>query len=308
MSSTSSTSIGNQVSPIDLKYRDTPEAAAAFLIRTSEGPVLVECGPGSSSQALHQGLSQHGVDPDEVKHVFLTHIHLDHAGATGEWTNRGARIYVHPRGARHLVDPTQLMSSATRIYGAALDTLLGPLEPSPEELIQPVEDQERITIGDAVFQAIETPGHARHHHCWLLEIDQTRHLFTGDTIGMRLPSTEFALLPLVPPELNPEAWSNSIERVRSLKADAIWLTHFGLLGDHDPFLDQVQARLHEECAFVRTLLEKDPPLSQEDRMTAYHAWQVDQGRPYGATAEMIDRICDHFHYEANLNGVTRLIS
>ena len=307
MNATYSTSIGNQVIPIDLNYRNVPENAAAFLVRTGAGPVLVECGPSHCVPALQQGLGAHGVTLEDVKHLFLTHIHLDHAGATGACTQRGARAYVHPRGARHLVDPERLMVSAARIYGTALDTLLGPLEASPAESIQAVADGERITIGDVVFQAVETLGHAQHHHSWLVEIDQTKHLFTGDSIGMRLPSTEFAVLPLVPPELDPAAWLDSIERTRNLQADAIWLTHFGLLGEQGPFLDQVATRLQDECAFIKNLLEEDPDATREQQRARYRAWQLEQAAPYGVTAAMLERMCDDFHYDANLNGVTRFI-
>ena len=296
-----------QVTPIDLNYRNRPHGAAAFLVRTNQSVVLVECGPSKCTPALEQGLMEHGIQPDDVDQVFLTHIHLDHGGGTGEWTRRGAHVYVHPRGAPHLVDPSHLMASATRIFGADLDTYLGRLDASPAESIHAVADGEKITIDNAVFQAVETPGHARHHIAWLLEIDGNRHVFTGDTAGMRLPGTDFVVLPLVPPELDVERWLASIERVRSLRADALWLTHFGLVEDQDAFLQQAAERIPLECAFITDLLSRNPDAPREELRATYRAWQLELARPYGVTAEQLDDTCDETHYEANLTGVARFL-
>jgi glyoxylase-like metal-dependent hydrolase (beta-lactamase superfamily II) len=194
------------ITTIDLGYRGCPEHVGAFLVRTSDGPVLVECGPAHCLPALTHGLEQAGTALEDIRHLFLTHIHLDHAGATGACTKAGAQAHVHPRGARHLVDPSQLMGSARRVFGAFLDTYLGCLEASDDSMVDPVEDQQVIDVGTARFTAIETPGHARHHHAWLAEIDGTRHLFSGDVAGMRLPGTDFVTLPLVAPELDTATW------------------------------------------------------------------------------------------------------
>ena len=172
------------ITTIDLRFKGIREFVGAFLIRSPEGPVLVECGPALCLPALEEGLRSHGCTLNDVRHVFLTHIHLDHAGATGACTRAGATAYVHPRGAPHLVNPSRLMSSASRVFGEELERHLGWLEPSAEDRIVPVEDGRTIQLGDMRFTAIETLGHAKHHHAWLLEHEGRRHVFTGDTAGL----------------------------------------------------------------------------------------------------------------------------
>ena len=147
-----------------------PGCTAAFLIETTEGPILVESGPASSLPYLRKGISDAGFNPEDIRHVLLTHIHLDHAGAAGWFAQNGAHIHVHPVGAPHLIDPSRLNASARRIYGDSLDSLLGEMEACPEQMVNAVHDSEDITIGEATFTAIETPGHAIHHHSWSVQL------------------------------------------------------------------------------------------------------------------------------------------
>ena len=112
-----------QILTIDLNFQKVPNAIAAFLVISPGGPVLVETGPGSTLPVFLEQLSQHGLTPTDIKHVLVTHIHFDHAGAAGWWAQQGARIYVHPFGANHLIDPTRLIASATRIYGDKMGAL-----------------------------------------------------------------------------------------------------------------------------------------------------------------------------------------
>lgn len=290
---------------IDLDFRGCPECVGAFLVRTSAGPVLVEAGPARCLPALEAGLAAEGTGLHEVRELLLTHIHLDHAGATGACTAAGATAHVHPRGARHLIEPERLMASATRVFGSFLEENLGHLEPSPSERVRPVEDGERIVIGDASFTAVETPGHAAHHHAWLLEADGRREVFAGDAAGMRIPGTSFATLPLVAPEFDPQAWQASIERIRGLEPDALWLTHFGRVDEPMSFLDSVSRRLEAETALVSELLENADDVEIEDHIPAYRAWHHAQAETHQVDPALLDRHCPDLHFRSNLVGVDR---
>ena len=294
-----------RIATIDLQFKGIPEFVGAFLVRSPEGPVLVECGPALCLPALEAGLLMHGCVLQDLRHVFLTHIHLDHAGATGACTRAGATAYVHPRGAPHLVDPTRLMSSASRVFGEELERHLGWLEPSPENRIVPVADGQTIQLGDMRFTAIETLGHASHHHAWLLEFNGERHVFSGDTAGMRIPGTTFVTLPLVAPELDPVSWAASIDRVRDLQADRLWLTHFGPVEDQDDFLTNASARLQSECGFLKELLQNPQELTPEELVRRYRRWHMTQAQDHGIDPALLEYHCSDIHYEANIAGAKR---
>jgi glyoxylase-like metal-dependent hydrolase (beta-lactamase superfamily II) len=293
------------VTTIDLHFKGLREHVAAFLVRSPEGPVLVECGPALCLPALEKGLGALGLSLSDIKRLFLTHIHLDHAGATGSCTRAGATAYVHPRGAPHLVDPSRLMGSASRVFGEELDQHLGWLEPSPENQIVAVEDGQTIQIGEMSFTAIETLGHASHHHAWLMTYEGERHVFSGDTAGMRLPGTSFVTLPLVAPELDPVKWQESIKRVGDLQADRLWLTHFGSVDDQEAFLRDASALLHTECALLRSLLEGTPDPNPEDVIARYRSWHLDLAKQHQIDPDLLNRYCSDIHYESNIAGATR---
>ena len=262
---------------IDLKYHGLDEADAVFLFETDRGPVLVESGPAVTLDTLRQELQRLDVDPGSIHAILLTHIHLDHAGAAGWFADHGTTIHVHPFGARHLSDPSRLNASARRIYGDELDRIFGELLRCPESRVVPVEDGARLDFGNVAFTAIETPGHARHHHAWATEIDGRRICFTGDVVAMRLPGTDFPLFPLAPPEFELAPWLASIARLEAMDFDRLELTHFGRIDDPRAHLARVRDRLERETDFLRGLLEDDT-LEDEDRLAAYRAWISEEGR------------------------------
>ena len=197
---------------------------AAYLLR-GELTALVETGPKSSAARVLAALESLGVD--RLDWIVVTHMHLDHAGAAGTLARRfpGATVAVHPVGARHLVDPSKLWSSARRIYGEAMEALWGGVDPVPEERVRALEDGEKVDLGGRSLQAIETPGHARHHHAYL--DDLTGIVFTGDALGVRLREIERIRPATPPPELDVEKAVSSIARIRQLRPAALWFTHFG---------------------------------------------------------------------------------
>jgi glyoxylase-like metal-dependent hydrolase (beta-lactamase superfamily II) len=159
-----------------------------------------------------------------VRHVFLSHIHLDHAGAAWRFAEMGATIHVHQRGAAHLVDPRRLMESATRIFGDQMQRLWGEMRPIANERVEVTDDNRTMDIGDLVIRTAATPGHASHHNIYHWE----DAIFGGDVAGVRLDQGP-PVPPFVPPELEVEAWLMSIERMRSLGAQRLYLPHFGLV-------------------------------------------------------------------------------
>lgn len=207
---------------LDTRQLGRPGIIAATALETSDGLILFDTGPESTFENIASELQRIGARVADVRHVLLSHIHFDHAGAAWRFAELGARIYVHPRGAPHLVDPAKLIESATRIFGAEMEKLWGRIAPVPEQNVRVVEDGERLTIGGVDLQVIATPGHASHHHVYHWD----DNLFGGDVAGVRIGNGP-AIPPFVPPELHVESWLESIEKMRALAVSNLFLPHFG---------------------------------------------------------------------------------
>jgi len=235
---------------IDTGYAGTPEAVGVYLL-LGDRPALIETGPASTSEAVIAGIRAAGLDPDEVEAIAVTHIHLDHAGGAGTLAQQlpKAHVYVHPRGAPHLVDPGRLLNSAARLYGDDLERLFGQTLAVPEARVHVLADQDQIVLGSRRLTALDTPGHARHHHAY--RDAASGDLFTGDVAGVALPRSRYVRAPTPPPELDVQAWRESLRRVRSLHPKRLLLTHFG---PHDwvpDLLDQLEERLLQGVETVR---------------------------------------------------------
>lgn len=292
------------VHTLDLLYHGLDGAAASHLVGTDDGPVLVEAGPMVTLPTLREQLMIHDVEPESIIAVVLTHIHLDHAGAAGWFAERGAEIFVHPFGARHLADPSKLNASARRIYGDELDTLFGELHPCPADRVHEVADGETIGLGGIDFTAIETPGHARHHHAWMVDLDGLRQCFTGDVAGMRIPDSNFPTLPLAPPELDRDDWVASIDRLDALDLDRLHLTHFGHCDDPARHLARVRDRVIRECDFVTRLI-RDEHLDDAARRTAYRHWLEEDAEGEDIPEERFRAFINNGLLDMNLGGVRR---
>lgn len=200
------------------------------------GDVLIDPGPTS---ALGELLGQ--LDGWRPKALLLTHIHLDHAGASGSLVERWPQlvVYVHERGAPHLIDPSKLLVSARRLYGEDMDKLWGEMVPVPEGNIRVLDGGERVI--DGAFEVAYTPGHASHHVSYLHE----RTAFVGDVGGVRIAPDSLTVPPTPPPDIDLGAWEDSIERVRSWRPERLAITHFGSYEDVDDQLDALSRRLEE---------------------------------------------------------------
>ena len=233
------------VQTLDLDFQGEPGVIAAFLVRTSAGPVLVESGPASTYEALAAALRRAGVEPADVRHVLLTHIHLDHAGAAWRLASLGAEVHVHPAGALHLQDPAKLLASARKIYREQMDPLWGVLEPIPAERLRPLADGEVLRFGDVTIEALFTPGHAIHHVAYRLD----SAVFTGDVGGVRIDGGP-AVAPCPPPDIDLELWRASLDRIRAVRPQVLYLTHFGPFADAAEHLDHVGRSLRGLSAWV----------------------------------------------------------
>ncbi|MFZ0173313.1 MAG: MBL fold metallo-hydrolase [Acidimicrobiales bacterium] len=202
---------------------------AGYLIE-GERPVLVETGSQSSIETLLSALEELGLGPDDLAGVAVTHIHLDHAGGVGDVARAfpNATVYVHPKGARHLVDPTRLIDSASRVYGPLLDSLYGRLDPTPPERIVVLEDADEITLGGGrTLRAIDSPGHAK-HHLGLLD-SSSGYLFAGDAVGVRLPDGGRLRPATPPPDFDLDQALTSLQRFADHSPIGIALAHYGLV-------------------------------------------------------------------------------
>jgi glyoxylase-like metal-dependent hydrolase (beta-lactamase superfamily II) len=176
---------------------------------------------------------------NDIRQVFLSHIHFDHAGAAWRFAELGATIYVHPRGAQHLIDPAKLIASASRIYGDEMQRLWGQIAPVPKEHVRILQDKDVIQVAQFEIRAIATPGHASHHHVYHWE----DNLFGGDIAGVRLGNGP-PIPPFVPPELHIESWHESIAKIRELNPTKLYLPHFGLVkGSVATHLDALDERV-----------------------------------------------------------------
>ena len=238
-----------RIDAIDLGYLGLAGAANAFLVRDAGATALVECGPAACLATLEGELARLGVAA--IDELVLTHIHLDHAGAAGHLGRRfpAMRTHVHPLGTRHLVDPVRLIASSRLVHGERYDRQYGDPLPVTGPLAA-VDDGGEVAFAGGRFRAIATPGHAKHHHAWMLEAsDGSRTLFTGDVAGMRVPGSDFVSIPMPPPDLDRAAWRASLDR---LDAEAkagpfrIALTHGGIVDDGVAFLGTARRRLEEE--------------------------------------------------------------
>lgn len=221
------TQIDGGVSLIDLQFQGRPGVVAAYLVMGWERVSLIEAGPGSTIEALLAGIRAAGLDVGQIDDLYVTHIHLDHAGSAGLLAemNPRLRVHAHPFGVPHLIDPSKLVASATRIYGDQMEALWGRWVPIPAERVIPIEHGERIELGWRTLTAWHTPGHARHHVAFLDE--HSGDLYSGDVAGIHLPGAGYVLPPTPPPEFDPEAWGASIALMRSLKPLRLLPTHFG---------------------------------------------------------------------------------
>jgi glyoxylase-like metal-dependent hydrolase (beta-lactamase superfamily II) len=244
----------------DLSYADVQFAGhscfvATAVLQSPGGIALIDPGPSSCLGTLRSSLNQHGMKIADVRAVLLTHIHLDHAGATGSLLRENPKIavYVHEKGASHMVSPDKLLASAGRLYGSEMNQLFGEFLPVPKENIKILAGGERIDILGRQLEVAYIPGHASHHVAYF---DSSNGVaFVGDTAGMRLGKALFIAPPTPPPDINIEEWVQSVEIIRNRRPSTLFLTHFGPYKDVEEHLDAFLDHLLAIATLARGVME-----------------------------------------------------
>jgi len=272
--------MATRVLPLDLQFQGHADSIACYLLPHHHGAALVECGAGATLPALTAALAAHGYALTDITHVFLTHIHLDHAGAAGFMARQGAQVFVHPVGAPHLLNPEKLIASATRIYGDRMQTLWGDFLSVPQEKLMILQDAEQVDVGDFRLTAFHTPGHAEHHIAYQLD----DLCFTGDVGGVRISSYSYLRLPFVPPELNLEKWRATIERLQTLNICRVAQTHFGIFDDADWHFSAILRALDAVNAWLESAMLADPPV--EELRAQFLAWMEVQADEMALPADV----------------------
>jgi glyoxylase-like metal-dependent hydrolase (beta-lactamase superfamily II) len=240
---------------IDVEHLGRPHVIGCWQV----GEALVDPGPESSLPTLLAALGE-----ERPRAVLLTHIHLDHAAATGALVRRwpDLEVYVHERGAPHLVDPSRLLASAERLYGDQMERLWGEIVPVPEANVTALAGGETALEMRVAY----TPGHASHHVCYLDEESGTA--FVGDVAGARIPGVALTVPPTPPPDIDVERWEDSIGIVEAWAPQRLALTHFGAIEDPAPHLAEVRERLREEAQLARELDEAAYDRRHRERVAA----------------------------------------
>jgi glyoxylase-like metal-dependent hydrolase (beta-lactamase superfamily II) len=222
--------------PLDLHHQGAERVIGVYLLNTADGPALFDCGPSSCLPRLKAALSERGLELRELRHLLLSHIHLDHAGAAGVLVREHPHLQVHVSeiGAPHLVDPSRLERSARRLYGETFDALWGELAPVPETNVHIVGPR---VVG---LDCFPTPGHANHHVCYL---DDAGTLYAGDAAGVRIQPDRAVLPPTPPPEFDLDAWSSTIDEIEGRGPERLALIHFDVADDPRAHLAELRTRL-----------------------------------------------------------------
>src|SRR5688572_17923537 len=258
--------LSHGLSSVDLLFLGRSQAIATAVIQSAGGVALVDPGPTTCLPTLELELQRQGVRWADVRKILLTHIHLDHAGATGTIVREHPHIgvFVHERGARHMADPAKLIESATRLYGERMNVLWGEIAPVPREALVALTGGERIEAGGRTFDVAYTPGHAAHHVSYL---DASSGVaFVGDTAGVCIDGG-YALPPTPPPDIDLAAWRSSLDRIQAWSPDTLFVTHFGPVSHVRPHLETLWSHLEEMADWVRRTLAD--PGTDEDRSRTF---------------------------------------
>jgi len=247
-----------EVHVLDHQFGGVSHALGSFIIEGSDELILVESGPYSTFTNLKSAIERRGYKIDQIKHVLLTHIHLDHAGGAWKFAETGAKIYVHKLGYKHMLDPSRLMASARQIYQDQMDLLWGDMRPIPENKLVSIEDGDQVHIGNLTFEAIYTPGHAKHHISW--KVDDA--IFTGDVAGAKINGGP-VVPPCPPPDIDIEEWKHSLSKLAEFKeVKRYFLTHFGEVLNLEAHRNELEETLDDYAQFIKPLYEGQIPISE----------------------------------------------
>lgn len=250
---------------IDLQFMGVPGSVASYAFDTGDGLALVDTGPSTTLRALEDSLKALGAELEDVRHLLLTHIHFDHAGAAGTLLERlpKAKVYVHQRGAKHLANPERLVASASQIYGDQMDVLWGQMLPIDPARMVVLEGGEDLIFSGGTVSAHYTPGHAVHHLAY--HACATADLYVGDVGGIRIAEAQSPRPPTPPPDIDLSAWMHSIAVLQSIEAEQLHLAHFGSYPHTAEHWQQLSANIRIDAGRVEAGLEAGQNLEQLTR-------------------------------------------
>ena len=266
--------IARGIAYIDLLFLGNQRVIATAVLQGPAGVALVDPGPSTCLETLRGSLSERGIALGDVQALLLTHIHLDHAGVTGTLVreNPDIQVYVHEKGAPHLVDPTRLLNSANRLYGDEMDRLWGDFLPVPRENLRVLCGGERIALADRNFHVAYTPGHASHHVSFF---DSSSGVaFVGDTAGVRTGAELFAMPPTPPPDIDLETWKASVALIDKWQPETLFLTHFGPYSEAAAHLASLVEHLDSMAALAKLIAQQE--VTDDERIIRF----VDEARRY----------------------------
>jgi glyoxylase-like metal-dependent hydrolase (beta-lactamase superfamily II) len=286
---------------IDALHLGRPNVISIGLLEAAPSElVIVDTGPESVFDTVVAGVRKLGFDPNHVRHILASHIHLDHTGAAWRWAKEyGAKIYVHPNGAPHLVEPTRLVASATRIYGDKMIYLWGLIEGVPNEQVL-ITEQSMLQLGSLKVRALSTPGHASHHNAYSIESE--RVVFAGDVAGVRIGGGP-TIPPFPPPEIDLELWRDSLAKIRALEAASIYVTHFGEIKDPSASLDELEKRLSSWADWMKKRMREGK--SEAEITPEFQAFAEAELRAGGASEEEVRTYEQADPASMSVGGLTR---
>src|ERR1700675_1242096 len=229
---------------LDLNWMGRQHSIGAVLLESDGHYAILDPGPASTLETLRAELLTRGLSVSDLETILLTHIHLDHAGATGSLLreNPNLRIFVHSKGAAHLADPSKLLASAGRLWGDDLLRLFGETLPAPEGNIQILEGAETVSVGTRKMDVIYTPGHASHHVTYFDERESVA--FAGDTAGIRIMNGPYIMPATPPPDIDLAVWEQSFAAILDRRPSKLFVTHFGYAENPAKHIADFRERLH----------------------------------------------------------------
>lgn len=239
---------------LDVNWMGRPKSIGAVLVQSDGKNALIDPGPTSSLETLRAELQRHNLRVQDLHAILLTHIHLDHAGAVGSLVKENPKlvVFVHEFGAKHMADPSKLLASAGRLYGAEMDRLYGSVLPVPNENLQALTGGEAVSVGDRQFSVLYTPGHASHHVTFWDSQDGVA--FVGDVGGITVEGDTFIMPATPPPDIDLELWSKSLDAIAALRPAKLFLTHFGYQHDPAAHIARYRKKLTDWSVLVNNLL------------------------------------------------------
>jgi glyoxylase-like metal-dependent hydrolase (beta-lactamase superfamily II) len=294
----------NTITTLDNLWMRRPRSIAAALLESESHRAVVDPGPGSTLETLRQQLQARGIGVGDLNAILLTHIHLDHAGATGALVRENPRlaVYVHKNGAPHMIDPSRLLASAQRLWPNDLQRLFGETLPVPAENVRILEGGETLTLGARQVEVVYTPGHASHHVSYFDKAEGVA--FVGDTTGVRIEGNSFVMPATPPPDIDLGIWDKSFAAILERMPARLFLTHFGYSDNPSEHILSFRERLHRWAALAEEILRTaaSDSAAMDSFMSAIYA-EISEHLP-GDEA-------DHYAFSAGLNlsflGLTRYL-